>query len=50
VELGKVNNFHIWSSPSDVGEFEVICKNSDLGQLESAQNSFVYLFLNPRNF
>jgi hypothetical protein len=31
-----VNNFHIWSSPSDVGEFEVICKSSDLSLLESA--------------
>jgi hypothetical protein len=29
-----VNNFHIWSSPNGVGEFEVICKSSDLGQFE----------------
>jgi hypothetical protein len=38
VEIGKVNNFHIWSSP--MGEFEVICKSLDLGQFEISPKQF----------
>jgi hypothetical protein len=40
VELGKVNNFHIWSSTSGVGEFEVICRSSDLDQFGISPKQF----------